>query len=290
MCRFPVMEELVLYFYLLEEIYRQNSNEFPLISGVDIKCFMERMTDLSNNGSEVTANTLLYDPIMEPLVQSALAHFLFMKKNNLETPDIKAYHPNYLRFAFLDKLIANKASVTLGSFKLYEITPSTASMERGKLMQKVDDLLLNRTLKALVESFVKKLQVDRDRDPLERILGFVQTKKKPTRGLGLLYFILMDLYLEYIDSVIYETIYKSGLNCFWGRCLDTAILGFTEDKKTVQYHDILQLHIVLPAWGLTAKVRSGSKGGRVIRPWNGKLYINKEGHLQWVRPESIIEM
>lgn len=100
----------------------------------------------------------------------------------------------------------------------------------------------------------------------------------------------MDLYLEHLDYFIYETINKSGLNCFWSRCLNTAILGFTDKKTVFKLNDILQLHIVLPAWGLTAKVRSGTRGGRVLRPWQGKLYINTEGHLQWERPESIIEM
>lgn len=31
---------------------------------------------------------MLYDPIMEPLVQSSLAHFLYMKKNRI---DFKGY-------------------------------------------------------------------------------------------------------------------------------------------------------------------------------------------------------
>lgn len=152
----------------------------------------------------------------------------------------------------------------------------------------VDALLQNQIIKRLVDSFVNKLQVDGDQ--VDRILGFVQTKRKPTKGIGLLYFWLMDLYLEHLDYFIYETINKSGLNCFWSRCLNTAILGFTDKKTVFKLNDILQLHIVLPAWGLTAKVRSGTRGGRVLRPWQGKLYINTEGHLQWERPESIIEM
>ena len=96
------------------------------------------------------------------------------------------------------------------------------------------------TIRALVESFVLKLQLDKDSNPLDRILGVVQTKRKPTRGLGLLYFILMDFYLENIDHIINETIKKSGLNCFWGRCLNSAILGFSDDKKKVQYHEAVK--------------------------------------------------
>ncbi|WOL04761.1 hypothetical protein Cni_G13483 [Canna indica] len=154
----------------------------------DIKCFKDRMTSFSKDG---IAGDMLYDPIMEPLVQSSLAHFLYIQKNRIDfkenengdkLPDLKAFHPNYIRFAFLDDLIANKASVTLGSFKLYEFSPSAAFMDREKLLQKVNELLQNPILEALVYSFVKKLQVDGD--PLNRILGFVKTKAKPTRGTG----------------------------------------------------------------------------------------------------------
>lgn len=283
-----------LFLAVLEHNYRKNSIEYPMISSVDMNSFKDRITSFSNNaiGSDIQ-----YDPIMEPLVGSSLAHFLYMKKNGLsfkgydngeKLPDLMAFHPNYIRFAFLDNLIANKASITLGSFKLLDFSPSTAFMNRDKLMQKIIELLQNTILESLVYSFVKKLQVDGD--PLDRIFKFVQTKTKPTRGVGLLYFIFMDFYLEHVDYFIYETINKSGLNCFWARCLNSAIMGFT-DRKTVQkFNKILKLDSVLPAWGLTAKVNTGSRGGRILRPWQGKLYINIEGHLQWERPESIIHL
>lgn len=148
-----------------------------------------------------------------------------MKKNYIDfkgyengdnLPDIMPFHPNYIRFRFMDSLIANKASVTLGSSKLYDFSPSTTFMSRDKLTLKVNELLQNLIIKELVYSFLKKLQVGGD-----RILGFIQTKTKPTRGIGLLYFILMDLYLEHVDYFIYESINKSGLSCFWGRCTTT---------------------------------------------------------------------
>lgn len=110
-------------------------------------------SNVSNNG---IGSDMLYDPIMEPLIQSSLAHFLYMKKNNMDMdikdkiPDLKTFHPNYIRFQFMDNLIANKASVTLGSFKLYEFTPGTSSMDRGKLMLKVDALLQNQIIRMCV--------------------------------------------------------------------------------------------------------------------------------------------
>lgn len=285
------MNELALFFACLEHNYQFNSSEYPLISSIDINNFKDRMTSFSNNG---IGDGILYDPILEPLVQSSLAHFLYMKKNRIdfkgyengeELPDKMPFHPNYIRFRFMDSLIANKASVTLDSFQLYDFSPSTTYMSRDKLMLKVNELFENSIIKELVYSFFKKLQVDGD-----RILGFVQTKTKPTRGIGLLYFILMDLYLEHVDYFIYESINKSRLNCFFVRCLNTAILGFTDKRTVPKLKKILNLDCVLPAWGLTVKVRTGSKGGKVLRPWRGKLYINIEGHLQWERPESIIDM
>jgi len=289
--------ELALFLTCLDHNYKINSSDYPLISSIEINGFKERITSFSNNGIGEMGCDIIYDPLMEPLVQSSLAHLLYIKKkridfkqyeNGEEIPDLIPFHPNYVRFDFMDTIIANKASVTLGSFKLYDFSPSTASMDRDKLMVKVDDLLCNPILEGLVYSSIKKLQVEGN--TLDRILGFLQTNRKPTRGIGILYFILMDLYLEHLDYYIYDTINKYKLNCFWGRCLNTAILGFTDKRTVPKVNKVLKLDSVLPAWGLTAKVRAGSKGGRVIRPWRGKLYINIEGHLQWERPESIIDM
>lgn len=278
--------DLLLFYDIMDRHYQQNYSEYPLISSNDIKCFKDRITDLSNREIESYDADMLYDPIMDSLVRSSLANLLYIKKNGIDFTHLDQFHPNYIRFQFLDNLIVTKSSVTIGYFKLLEFSPSTVSMDCGKLMLSVDALLRDPILNIMVETFVRKLQVDGGQ--LDRIVDFVKTKRKPTRGIGLLYFILMDLYLEHLDQFIHDTIKKSGLNCFWSRSLDTAILGFTDKKTAHLYNKVLQLHIVLPTWGLTAKVRSGTRGGRVLRPWNGKLYINTEGHIQWKRPESII--
>lgn len=188
--------------------------------------------------------------------------------------DLKAYHPNYIRLGFMDNLIANKSSVTLSYFRFYEFYPSTASMDRDKLLFKVRQLLMNPTLILLVESFVRKLQVDSD--PLARILDVVKSKKNPTRGLGLLYFMFMDLYIEHIDFIMYESLHQFGSNGFWARCLNIGLLGFT-NHKTFKENDMLDL--ILPAWGLTAKVRSGSKGGKILRPLRSRIWelFRREG-------------
>ena len=170
-----------------------------------------------------------------------------------------AFHPNYIRFRFMDHLVTNKASVTLGSFIFYDFSPSTVFIDRKKLMLKVVELVHNPRLEALVYFFVKKLQADGD-----RILGFAQTK--PTRRIGLLYFMLMDLYLEHLDLYIHEKMNNTEFHCFWARCLNTGLMGFTDKKTIPKVVNMLKFDGALPAWGLTAKVRTGSRGGRVLRP------------------------
>lgn len=280
--------ELLSFFEIMDLNYKNHSSEYPMITCTEIKCFKDRMTDLSNN---VIDSDTIYDPIMEPLVQSSLANFLYIKKysSNTKLPYLKEFHPNYVRYQFMDQLIENKTSVTLGFLKLYEFNPGTSSMDICKLKIKVDSLLVNPILKILVNSYILKLQVGSDQ--IDRILDFVQTKKKPTKGIGLLYFLLMDLYLEHLDLFIYETLNAFNLkNCFWSRCMNSAVLGFTDKKTVLKFNEILQLPFVFTAWGLTAKVRSCNRGGKVLRPWRGKLYISTEGVLQWERPESIIEI
>ena len=227
------METFDFFFVILDHNYKLNAKDYPLISSVDIQSFKDRMTSFRNHGFGDIGSDVLYDPIMEPLVQSSLAHLLYMKKHNIplkendngdKLPDLMAFHPNYIRFAFLDSLVSNKASVTLDSIKLFLFSPSTACMNREKLMLKVNELLRNMAIVLLVDHyFVHELLVGDD--PLKK-LDLVKTTR------GLLYLRLMELYLEHIDLLVLSTIKKSGLSCFWVRCLNTAILGFT-DKRTV---------------------------------------------------------
>ena len=98
----------------------------------------------------------------------------------------------------------------------------------------------------------------------------------------------MEIYLDHVDPLIHTAIRNSGLNSFWARCLNTAILGFTDKRDVPKLNKILNMDNVLPAWGLTAKVNTGNRGGRVLRPFQGKLFIDVEGHLRWERPESLI--
>lgn len=283
--------ELRVFLDVMEQHYVNNLSIYPMISKSDILICKDRLTDFSTNGIETD---MLYDIIMEPLVKTSLGHFLYFLNNNkslkedINVQEIKEFHPNYVRFQYMDQLIKQKASVTLGSFMLYELAPGTALIDINKLSLKIDSMLVNPILKKLVDPYIKMLKVDGDQ--IDRILGYEKTRKKPTKGIGILYFVLLDLYLGELDLFIYDTIKASELKIFWCRCLNTALIGFTDKKTVLQFKEIFQLPVVLPAWGLTAKVRSVNRGGRVIRPWRGKLFINAEGILKWERPESIIEM
>lgn len=96
--------EMTLFISLIEEVYRDKSGEFSLISSVDVGGLVERINYLSDNEIDSVDN-MLFDPIMDPLLQTTMAHFLYHKK---EWNFIAAYHPNYLRFQFMDDLVSNK--------------------------------------------------------------------------------------------------------------------------------------------------------------------------------------
>lgn len=78
------------------------------------------------------------------------------------------------------------------------------------MKKKVDSLLQTPILQNQVYSFIMKLQVYGD----PGIKKFIQR-------LGLLYFMLMDLYLEDIYYFILDTFNNDnagvGHHCFWGR-------------------------------------------------------------------------
>ncbi|KAE9584338.1 hypothetical protein Lalb_Chr00c21g0405601 (mitochondrion) [Lupinus albus] len=276
------------FIMLIYQVYMAENPPFPLISDFDVGVFMDRMESMGYNECDVPDNQL-YDPIMEPLIRSALAHLLYIEKKSLEGPNhSKAFHPNLFKLNFMEYLIASKGTVTFCAFRIFEFKPCSASMDKSKLILKVEALIPNPTIRRLLAIFINNLKIDKEEDPIDKIVGSVQSKKKAAKGRDYLYYILMDLYLEEFDPFIIDVLLKSDLKCIWERCLDTAFLGFSDEKRPYNLKDILQLQALLPAWGLTANVRSCIKGGRVIRPWNGKLYLNCEGRLQWVRPESTI--
>lgn len=277
-----IRRELDLFISVLERTYQLHSGDYPMISDIDMCSFRDRITYISDNDLEID---MLYDPLMESLVQSSMAHFLYIKKYNLDI-DQTFFHPNYIRFDFMDKLIQRKAAIKLSSFQYYEILPGTSAIDISKLSGKVDALVDNPVLKQLVDPFVKKLQVGDDQ--VDKMIEFVKSTRSNKKK-GLIYYILMDLYLEHIDSILYKIVKESSSNFFWERCLNCSIIGFTDKKSVVEFQSLCQFSHLLPAWGLTAKVRTGKSSGRICRPWGGKLYIKGDGVLRWERPESIIQ-
>lgn len=127
--------EFLFFCSLLQSHYNENATEFPIISHIDVKNFIDRITEY--NDDSVESQDFVYDPLMEPLVQSSLAHFLYLKKNGMEMNKLKSYHPNYIRFHFFDKLVANKSSITISYLRYLEFAPSTTSMDREKFMFKI---------------------------------------------------------------------------------------------------------------------------------------------------------
>jgi hypothetical protein len=199
------------------------------------------MNDFEENGADYAY--MHYDPIMDPLVQSSLVHFLYLSKCGAERIDLNIFHPHYLRLSFIDSLVARKSTVTLGSFRLYELSPGSAPIDREKLIQKVDRLVNSRSLRNLVYFSVQKLQSKGDQ--LDRIQEFVQSQRNPNRDTSFIYLVLMDLYLEDLDSIIFEIISKTRLNIFWTRRLTTAFLGIL-DPKAAKCNHLLKLSYFQP--------------------------------------------
>ena len=74
------MSELALFLACLEHNFQLNSSEYPLISSIDINNFQDLITSFSNNGiGGGIGCDMLYDPIMEPLVQSWRTSFTFRR-------------------------------------------------------------------------------------------------------------------------------------------------------------------------------------------------------------------
>ena len=65
-------------------------------------------------------------------------------------------------------------------------------------------------------------------------------------------------------------------------------IGYPSKKDALNTLKNIDLDTILPAWGLFSKVHTASKGGKVHRPWKGKLSINSDGLLKWVRPKSLV--
>lgn len=164
-----------------------------------------------------------------PLILTTLAYFIYYKKYgiNIEEWGDKPFNPNYIRFEFLDVLVRKYRSVKYTTFKLYEFLPSTGFLSKSKLMTEIEKLIDSPLIKAFVESFLNKSNVNNEDFPkMEKVVDFVQTKTR-TRGMRLWYFILIDLYLDHtcMDSFVQDMIIQSKNKCFWDRSLNVAVVG-----------------------------------------------------------------
>lgn len=282
---FDLAMELDLFLKYVDLSFTEYAvEEFPMLSKRDVELWTDRMrSEKAINCSD------MFSGGFEPLIRSAMAHFLYhMKYYRVEekTPELISYHPNFIRFTFMDKLIESKQSLLMGAFTTYEFSPGTSPIDKTILMLQINEIVHNHKLVSLIERLVLNLQ--KEGSQIDRIVGFVQSKKKHHRGIGWIYFILIDIYLPMIDRYIAEIIQKNNLTCFWERSLNTAIICSADRKTMLKSRELLDLDNILPAWGLRAKVRSGYQGGRVVRLWNGALFISKEAKLQWKRPDSIV--
>jgi hypothetical protein len=84
-------------------------------------------------------------------------------------------------------------------------------------------LLQNPVIKRIVAIFITQLK--KDGQTYDQILGF-KLAKRADKGIGLLYFILMELYLQPLESIIFEYQEEHQLKFLWSRCMNVAFMGF----------------------------------------------------------------
>lgn len=190
-----------------------------MITDVEILNLKNRLS------SGVEEGPFLYDPIMCSFIQSSLAHFIYLRRyrkdvNELTDKEIP-FNPNYIRYHFMDNVVSNKASLSLESFSHYEFSPGLTDMDMGRINHSINNLIEDTIIRDIAFSFVNKIQESGEAINRIRVLK----KTKPSKVLGLLYFVFMDIYLDVLDDYINKAIVDSSINCFWCRSLNTAILS-----------------------------------------------------------------
>lgn len=124
-------------------------------------------------------------------------------------------------------------------------------------MPEVDKLITSYQIKYLISNYIKKLMVDQEvvsPHKIELILDFVQSKSK-TRGLGLLYYVLIDLYIDHLalDNFAANLMTFSKNKCFWERCLNIAVVGFETKNSVTVFNKVFKQPVVM----LTLGIRGG---------------------------------
>lgn len=111
------------------------AEEFPMLSKKDLELWADRMRGENNiNTSDMLSGGF------EALIQSAMAHFLYHLKyyrNEDKTPELISFHPNYIRFNFMDELVESKQTLSMGAFTTYELSPGTSPIDINILMLQI---------------------------------------------------------------------------------------------------------------------------------------------------------
>lgn len=293
----PTMKEheMNLFLDVLNLNYRHNRGlYYQEITPDDVEQIRKVLLPLSNSIQDVIPEL---DPLVEPLISASMAHFLNILINGLHEGEWKVpedygkwnYNPNSALYDHLDRVANKKESSYLGAIHLFEFAFSSATLDRDKMIRNMNYWIESPVLSALLSSFVGKLQIDGTTN--ERIKSFVKTRRSGrTRGLGLLYFIALERYLTVVDKYVTDSLAEHQIQGWWDRCLSTGVFGFRNRKAALKAHQLIALDKVLPAWGLSAKVSKTSKGGRVLRPYRGKLLIEAEGKLNWQHPKDVVDL
>lgn len=232
---------------------------------------------------------IAYPIEMLPLLKTALAHLIYIQKANIDVNDFKEFNPNVERINHFSQVVESVRDLSFQSFQFVSFCPGNSPMTNGLIKIPLFKMITSKVLRDLLLLFINEL-APVDVGINEMIFSRSSHKKDPTRGLGVLYFVLLDVYLDSVDAYFSSEVREKGVKFEWARSLNVCIFGFLDSKESRRFKKEFPLSELLPAWGLSAKVRTGTRGGRVLRPFNGKLFLSNDGKLNWIRPECVVDV
>lgn len=111
----------------------------------------------------------------------------------------------------------------MGALHLFEFSFSSSTLDLEKLISNIVKWVEAPVLKGMLTSFVGNLQIEGS--TRERIQSFVKTRRRGlTRGLGLLYFLVLEEYLSVVDKYVLDALAEHQIKGWWDRSFSTGVL------------------------------------------------------------------
>jgi hypothetical protein len=97
------MKEMEVFLSMVELLHKEHEKDFASISSDDVQKLISWINEYSVGIVNEEQEYESFDPIMNPLVQTAMANLVYMKHK--EVPNINAFKPNQLRYEWIESLV-----------------------------------------------------------------------------------------------------------------------------------------------------------------------------------------